>query len=326
MRILTPDPGLSGIIAAQRYLDVHPHARLAILEKDADIGGVFSRREPPSAVSSVQINLTNMIGRNYDAFWTQWTVGLSEFSDMPMQRPPEDDCRHDFYRAKWTTHYLEQYVDRKNDEGRTLRGVIRFGMDVENIKKIGTSWEISCKDSEGSAQTFHASKLMVASGLNTAPNMPRFLGAEDFKGPIIHSIDFGAQEHTILHSSTIQNITIIGGGKSAADMLYEALQAGKTVSWIIRTTGAGAPFFAPGKGQVGYKNAFELGSTRIVASINPSTLHSRNWWTSFLHGTTIGAALLKRIIATMDKEIRGVADYQGRESDKGFEKLEYNTP
>jgi dimethylaniline monooxygenase (N-oxide forming) len=37
--------GLSGIVAAQRYLDVHPDANIAILEKDDDIGGVFSKSE-----------------------------------------------------------------------------------------------------------------------------------------------------------------------------------------------------------------------------------------------------------------------------------------
>jgi hypothetical protein len=37
--------GLSGIIAAQRYLDVHPDADIVILEKDGDVGGVFSRSQ-----------------------------------------------------------------------------------------------------------------------------------------------------------------------------------------------------------------------------------------------------------------------------------------
>ena len=37
--------GLSGIIAAQRFLDAHPETDLVILEKDGDIGEVFSRRK-----------------------------------------------------------------------------------------------------------------------------------------------------------------------------------------------------------------------------------------------------------------------------------------
>src|SRR4051794_3071747 len=38
-------PGVSGIIAAQRYLQAHPNCRLTILEQDYCIGGVWSERE-----------------------------------------------------------------------------------------------------------------------------------------------------------------------------------------------------------------------------------------------------------------------------------------
>lgn len=37
--------GISGIIAAQRYLEAHPKCRLTLLEKDYCIGGVFSTSE-----------------------------------------------------------------------------------------------------------------------------------------------------------------------------------------------------------------------------------------------------------------------------------------
>lgn len=43
--INTPNPGISGIIAAQRYLEAHPSCHLAILEKDNCVGGVFSQRK-----------------------------------------------------------------------------------------------------------------------------------------------------------------------------------------------------------------------------------------------------------------------------------------
>jgi dimethylaniline monooxygenase (N-oxide forming) len=273
-----------------------------------------------------QANLTSKIGRNYDTFWTQWTFGLSEFSDMAMQRPPESDCHHDFYRSKWTTNYLEQYVSRDNNKGQRLRDLIHLGMETKDIKKVGKNWNVLCKDLKGLERTFFAEKLMVASGLISVPNMPVFPGATEFAGPIIHSKDFGSREKEILQSESIKKIIIVGGGKSSADMLYEAVKAGKEVSWIIRVTGAGAPFFASGKGRGPYKNAFEAASTRAVASINPSIFNSKNWWTNFLHNTTIGTSLLKRLIAKLDSDMRSEANYKGRDSDKGFERLEYDAP
>lgn len=45
MNMLSNCTGLSGIVAAQRFLDVHPEMNLIILEKDCDIGGMFSKRK-----------------------------------------------------------------------------------------------------------------------------------------------------------------------------------------------------------------------------------------------------------------------------------------
>jgi cation diffusion facilitator CzcD-associated flavoprotein CzcO len=264
-------------------------------------------------------------GRIYNTFWTQWTIGLSEFSDMPMEPVPESDQKLDFYRAKWTTQYLEQYVDRKCKEGRTLRDRIHFRIEVERIQKVAGRWEVTCKGPENLPVLYSAEKLIVASGLTSVQNMPTLPGREQFGGLVMHSEDFGSNEDKILNSEDIKRIAVIGGGKSSADMIYEAVKAGKEVSWIIRTTGAGAAYFAPGSGQGPYKNAFEIASTRLASSLQPTIFNSRNWWTHFLHRTAIGNSLLMKAMAAVDSGIRKKADYKGRKSDKGFQKLEYDT-
>jgi len=38
-------------------------------------------------------------------------------------------------------------------------------------------------------------------------------------------------------------ITVLGGAKSAADMAYACAKAGKSVSWIIRSSGNGLAAF-----------------------------------------------------------------------------------
>ncbi|KAF1964695.1 hypothetical protein BU23DRAFT_630778 [Bimuria novae-zelandiae CBS 107.79] len=129
-----------------------------------------------------------------------------------------------------------------------LRDRICFGMDVEKIKKSDATWKVSCKDAQGSRRTFFTGKLMVASGLTSIPNMPDFPGAAHFAGPIFHSRDFGAREDEILKFERIKRVAVIGGGKSSADMVYEAVKAGKEVSWIIRTSGCGPAVFVSGKG------------------------------------------------------------------------------
>ena len=298
--------GLSGIAAAKFYLDIHPQSRLVLLEQDSCLGGVFNSR------------------RLYPHFWTQWTVGTAEFSDMAMPRPPEDDTFYDFFKSKYTTQYLETYVDEHTFAGQSLRERIIFGLKVHNISKPDKTWVVSCKDNNNKARDFHASKLIVASGLTSIPNMPLLPGTEKFEGPVLHHESFG--QSTVLSSADIRNVTVVGGAKSAADMVYAAVKAGKTVSWVFRTSGTGPAFFLSAKGKGPYKNAFELGSTRLTTTLTPSFLSPDTWWTRFLHGTSLGNKLVDFVWTAADKETRRELTAEGRDAIKGFEKLTPHTP
>ncbi|KAH9904694.1 putative dimethylaniline monooxygenase [Xylariomycetidae sp. FL2044] len=302
--------GLTGIIAAQRLLQAHPETRLAILERDSCLGGVWSER------------------RNYPSFWTQWTHGIAEFSDMPMERPPAEDCMHDLFRAKYTTKYLEDYADKMSHAGKTLRERIQFNTHVQSIAKVNGQWQLECVDTISTCQrSVWSSRLMIANGQASIPNQPDFRGQEHFRGRIIHSIDFGQSD--VVQDKAVRHVAVIGAGKSAADMVYEAVKAGKTVSWIIRKTGngsLGAAAFAPIDLPTPYKNGVEASQARIMASLQPSYLiPSRSYWTWLLHSTNLGAKLVAKIFSLLDNSIRKYAGYRERKSDKGFEKLEYDT-
>ncbi|KAI0144368.1 flavin-binding monooxygenase-like protein-like protein [Xylariaceae sp. FL1272] len=307
--VIVVGAGLTGIIAAQRLLVAHPNTRLAIVERDGCVGGVWSQR------------------RNYPSFWTQWTHGIAEFSDMPMERPPEEDCMHDLFRAKYTTKYLEDYVDKMSHSGQTLRDRIQFNTDVQSIKKVNGRWKLLCVDTNSKAQrTLCASRLMVANGQSSVPNMPNLPGREKFRGKIIHSLDFGQSD--VIRDPTVQHVAVLGAGKSAADMVYESVKAGKTVSWIIRKTGngsLGAAAFAPIDLPTPYRNGVEASQARIMASLQPSYLIPyQSWWTWLLHTTSLGSKVVGSIFSLLDKSVRGYAGYRERKSDKGFEKLEYD--
>jgi cation diffusion facilitator CzcD-associated flavoprotein CzcO len=248
---------------------------------------------------------------------------MAEFSDMPMEIPPEEDCKNDCFKAKYTTQYLERYVDHMRHTGRSLRERIQFGIHVQSIEKVGEKWLLSCKDSVDQPVVFSASKLMIANGENSLPSMPELPGRESFGGLVLHSEKFG--ESTVIPDDKIRHITVIGAGKSAADIVYEAVKAGKTVSWLIRKTGTGPGFFAPLDMKTPYRNAVEASMTRIMSSLQPSLLNKDSWWSWFLHSTKIGALLVNKIFSIVDTEVRKQADYKGRKSTKGFEKLEYET-
>ena len=103
--------------------------------------------------------------RGYDDFWTQWTVVTAESSDTPITRPPDEDLYYDFFKAKHTTQYLENYTDLHSHNGQTLRERIRFRIEVMSVDILDGKWAISAKTiGSDTSHTFNASKLVVASG------------------------------------------------------------------------------------------------------------------------------------------------------------------
>ena len=140
----------------------------SLLEKDTCLGGVWNSR------------------RAYDGFWTQWPVGTAEFSDVIVPRPPENDTYYDFSKAKYTTQYLEECVDKHNFAGRTLRERIQFGTQVRRVLKVDGKWVVSVGDKTRDTGTFRSTKLIVATGLTSKQYMPSLPGREKFSRPIIY--------------------------------------------------------------------------------------------------------------------------------------------
>ena len=153
------------------------------------------------------------------------------------------------------------------------------------MDKLDGKWVILTENiDDDTLHTFYASKLMVASGMTPVLNMPVLPGQENFGYPIIHQEAFGSSGN--LTSPDIKNITVLGGAKSSADIVYAAVKAGKTVTWVFKasdTTGPG--FFLSPKGKGPYKNAFNVGMTRVAATFTPSFMNSETWLTRLLHGS-----------------------------------------
>ncbi|KAL8960999.1 MAG: hypothetical protein Q9193_002386 [Seirophora villosa] len=225
--------GISGIAAAKFYLDVHPACKLAIVEKDQSVGGVWISE------------------RIFDSFYTQSPWGFWEYTDMPMARPPDADMYNASFKAKYTSQYLEYFIDRCVHAGKRLRERIQCGFEIEKVTKEDGVWIISGRHQNGEHRKLKSAKLVVASGLTSVPNMPSLPGQEKFQNPIVHQKDFGKSD--VLASSALKRVTVLGAAKSAADLVYDCVKAGKAVTWIVRRTDGDFD----GRGEVAMKNGFE---------------------------------------------------------------------
>jgi dimethylaniline monooxygenase (N-oxide forming) len=125
----------------------------------------------------------------------------------------------------------------------------------------------------------------------------------------------------------VENIAVLGGGKSSADMAYSAVKAGKNVNWILKATETSGPgFLLSPEGKGPYKNAFEIAMTRIASTFTPSFMSGQSWWTTLLHSTKCGAKLTAAFWAAVDVEIRKEADFEDRECLQGFDKFKPHSP
>lgn len=114
--------------------------------------------------------------------------------------------------------------------------------------------------------------------------MPNFPRSDDWMAPILHHRDFGLHSKAILASSSVyKNITVFDGGKSAADMVYASVKAGKNVKWIVRKTGEGPGIFMNPTATGRYRNNAEAGAEQKATILNPSGFRPLLEWAQMLH-------------------------------------------
>ncbi|TEY70192.1 hypothetical protein BOTCAL_0110g00110 [Botryotinia calthae] len=164
----------SGIVLARFYLSIYPTHRLAILEQEDVIGGVwssgvFSPFLIPSTIS--YLPGPSFFPRQYPGFRSESGLRMTDFSDIPIVLPPDVNTYHDTVEAKYVTKYLEEYVD----------------VHVYNKKTIAT-------------------------GRNSVPYISSFPNQANFISLIVHQKHFGQISKSALEpDSPYTAITILGG-------------------------------------------------------------------------------------------------------------------
>ncbi|KAL9066454.1 MAG: hypothetical protein Q9157_007137, partial [Trypethelium eluteriae] len=260
----------------------------------------------------------------YEKFWNQSGQRMSGFSDVPFRLPPNALTYYDTFEARYVTLYLEEYIDSHLYNGTSLRDRIKFGCRVEKVERLSSGWSISMVEPSGhTKQDIRASRLVVASGITSIPNMPNLPDQGVFKGLILHHKQFGSFSRSHLDNPKIKRIVVLGAGKSSADMVYECIKKGKDVNWIIRADAQGPGLFIPPQGGERYRNSIEHGATRLNACFGPSSFMPDSWLLKLFHGSDYGRGYLEEKIKATDQACRKVAAYQTRaDAQKEFEELE----
>jgi dimethylaniline monooxygenase (N-oxide forming) len=287
---------------------VHPEERVLILEKEQSVGGPWGK------------------SRIYPGFWSQSGIRMSGFSDVPLTVPHDAEVFNDIFEAKYVTEYLENYLNNHVYSGTALRERVRTGFAVSKVGKLADVWTVEgALPADGVQHSFKSKRIIIATGMTSAPRMPKFPGQEQFGGRILHQKEYG--QFLSEQPPSYRKVAVLGAGKSAADMVYGLVKAGNKVHWIIRKFGKGPGAFTnPAENAKGpFLNDPELAATRLFATMSPACFNQPNLWTQFLHNTPMGEKILKGVWNGADEKCKRIGNFHGREGAlEGFEHLESN--
>ncbi|PQE21196.1 hypothetical protein CJF31_00012137 [Rutstroemia sp. NJR-2017a BVV2] len=338
--------GPTGIVVARFCMDIHPTFRLVVLEQDMVVGGVWSLGRFNDSCTLRDHTAKTSVARQYEGFRSESGLRMTGFSDMPITLPEDAEQYHDTFEAKYVTKYQEEYVDNHVYNGESLRDRIIFGYQVQSLEKIDGVWNL--RGSTNDAKIIRTARLFVASGYNSIPHIPNFPNQDQFQGPIVsdgssgayktlrilvpslpivHQKEFGQiSKIALAAASAYTSISVIGGGKSAADMVYDYVKAGKKVHWIFRKTGEGPAAFAGAQGRRQYKNGAEMSATPFFAGLSPSCFILKSWWTRAIHQSSFGNNMTTKIWKGADKAAADVASFDTRDGAlPGFGSLKPDT-
>jgi len=133
---------------------------------------------------------------------------VKQWSHLPHLPFPED---YPTYVSRLQlVDYCDKYVEHFQIKPK-------FGTEILSIKKSGKNWHLQTAEGEG----ILAENVIVATGLNSKPNLPAWEGQDGFKGDIVHSA-FYKNPKPYLGKKTL----VIGFGNTGAEVALDLSEHG----------------------------------------------------------------------------------------------------
>ncbi|KAK7192987.1 hypothetical protein DPSP01_005196 [Paraphaeosphaeria sporulosa] len=268
--------GLYGITAAATYHEVHPHAKILVVESSPSLGGPWSPQ------------------RTFPGLKTNNLFGTYQVPDFPMDAARFRVKQGEHIPARKVFEYLQALV-----EDRGLKQHIQYNTKVRVVEEVKGGWRLHVSISNSNvteeAVVINASKLIVAVGLTNQPSMPHYPTSPEFKPIVIHSSRFASQFSEIVKEGT--HTLVVGGGKSAWDITYAcATQPNSTATMLIRPSGNGPSWMAPSHVTPLGLWLEKLVFTRFFGYMSPCPWAEmtglEGWLRGFFHGTWLGKKIM----------------------------------
>ena len=284
VRVIIIGAGWTGLAAAKTYLEIRPSATLTIVDEDSSVGGVWSA------------------SRVYPGLIADSCAAIFDYSDLPMDLELGLDKWADLPSAS-VHEYMEHFIDKFDLRRRCKLDTKFIRVDREERTEVKrTIWIVNTENHSGMKERLFADKLIVATGICSTPSLPEGIDWSNFHGPIMHSRDVG-MKHRLLNKETVRRVTVVGGNKSAVDVVKTFALAGREVDWVIRKEGYGPGILFEARRHGIHVGAFK--AVRASAIASPNILATHGFWYWLLHSgkSQVGLKLLKLMLAKTSKSV-----------------------
>jgi len=221
MNIAVIGAGVTGLVTAKVLL-AYGHS-VTVFEQRPQIGGVWES------------------SRRYVGLRIQSPREIYTFSDfaMPANYP-------EFPAADQIAAYLGAYADTHG-----LRNRIRLNTRIEALRRSLSGWRLELRNAAtGEALPSEVyDHVVLCNGLFTKTSLPDVAGRDAFeaaRGRVIHSVEFNDAQ-----LAAGKDVVVVGFGKSALDVAYEARKVARRVTLLFRRTTWHVPYrlfgLIPGK-------------------------------------------------------------------------------
>ncbi len=159
-------------------------------------------------------NIANAWHNHYDRLHLHTVKQLSHLPHMP------------FPESYPTYIPRQQLVDYYKNYAETFQIQPHFGASAASVKKEGSNWITKTKNN----QVFQSQNVVVATGINRIPRLPKWKGQESFTGTIFH-----AKSYKNAQPFAGQQVLIIGFGNTGAEIALDLSQQGCKTYISIRS-------------------------------------------------------------------------------------------
>jgi indole-3-pyruvate monooxygenase len=177
------------------------------------VGAVLRRANVPFVILERAQHVGESWRRHYDRIHLHTP---KRFSSLPYRAFPD---------AYPTYPSRQQMVDYFDDYARSFGIAPELGRDVQRLARgADGAWETFTN-----AGTYRSHRVVIATGYNRVPNLPRWPGQETFTGPVIHSSEYKNGE-----TSRGQRVLVVGFGNSGAEIALDLAEHGARCTIAVR--------------------------------------------------------------------------------------------